>query len=101
MRHPVHIDDSPSSFDPDSTDVSWKAVEQGAATSVLLAASPLVEGVAGRYFEDLNEAPPYQVGARRGVADYALDRDHAARLWALSPDLVESGSDWRSPIVGG
>lgn len=34
-----------------------KTPAQGAATSVLLAASPLVEGVGGRYFEDCNEAP--------------------------------------------
>jgi len=33
-----------------------KTPEQGAATSVLLAASPLVEGVGGRYFEDCHEA---------------------------------------------
>ncbi|MGA7416764.1 MAG: hypothetical protein WBW80_02130 [Acidimicrobiales bacterium] len=39
-----------------------KTVEQGAATSVFLAASPLVEGVGGRYFEDVNEAP--RVNAR-------------------------------------
>lgn len=31
---------------------SMKTPEQGAATSMLLAASPLVEGVGGRYFED-------------------------------------------------
>lgn len=33
-----------------------KTVEQGASTSVLLAASPLVEGIGGRYFESNNEA---------------------------------------------
>ncbi|MGH1526776.1 hypothetical protein ACRAWC_23460 [Leifsonia sp. L25] len=40
-------------FDPSGkTGVSEKTVAQGAATSVLLAASPLVEGVTGRYFEE-------------------------------------------------
>lgn len=34
-----------------------KSIEQGAATSVLLAASPLVDGIGGRYFEDCNESP--------------------------------------------
>jgi NAD(P)-dependent dehydrogenase (short-subunit alcohol dehydrogenase family) len=29
---------------------NWKTPEQGASTSVLLAASPLVAGVTGRYF---------------------------------------------------
>ncbi|MFE5008745.1 hypothetical protein ACFRJ3_29635 [Streptomyces sp. NPDC056696] len=33
-------------------------IEEGAATSVLVAASPLLEGVTGRYFEDCNEAGP-------------------------------------------
>ena len=33
-----------------------KTLQQGAATSVLLAASPLLEGVGCRYFEDCNEA---------------------------------------------
>src|SRR3954468_16081461 len=47
----------------------WKTPEQGAATSALLAASPLVEDVGGRYFEDCNEAEPHQEGTRTGVAD--------------------------------
>ena len=34
-----------------------KTPEQGAATSVLLATSPALDGVGGRYFEDCNEAP--------------------------------------------
>jgi NAD(P)-dependent dehydrogenase (short-subunit alcohol dehydrogenase family) len=89
-RHIGDIANSPSSFDASSTDVSWKTIEQGAATSVLLAASPLVEGVTGKYFEDCNEAGPHQPGIRRGVADYALDPDHAGRLWQLSLDLLSS-----------
>jgi NAD(P)-dependent dehydrogenase (short-subunit alcohol dehydrogenase family) len=62
----------------------WKTPEQGAATSVLLAASPLVDGVSGRYFEDCNEAGPNRPGTRTGVAPYALDPESAARLWDLS-----------------
>jgi hypothetical protein len=69
-----------------------KTVEQGAATSVLLAASPLIEGVGGRYFEDVNEA---EVVERRstavmasGVAPYALDPANAERLWEVSEELV-------------
>jgi NAD(P)-dependent dehydrogenase (short-subunit alcohol dehydrogenase family) len=64
-----------------------KTVEQGAATSVLLAASPLLEGIGGRYFEDCNEAA---VVTRRGkpgsggVAAYALDPANAERLWERS-----------------
>ena len=69
----------------------FKTVEQGAATSVLLAASPLVEGVGGRYFENCNEAQ--QVDRRGGpgkggVAPYALDPVNAERLWELSLEFI-------------
>jgi NAD(P)-dependent dehydrogenase (short-subunit alcohol dehydrogenase family) len=83
-----HMTGSPAAFEPNSTDVSWKTTEQGAATSVLLAASPLVDGVSGRYFEDCNEAGPNQPGVRRGVAAYALDPEKAARLWQVSLDML-------------
>jgi NAD(P)-dependent dehydrogenase (short-subunit alcohol dehydrogenase family) len=70
----------------------FKSVQQGAATSVLLAASPLVEGVGGRYFEDCNEA--VRVDRRGtpgggGVAPYALDPANAERLWELSVKLIQ------------
>jgi NAD(P)-dependent dehydrogenase (short-subunit alcohol dehydrogenase family) len=67
-----------------------KSVEQGAATSVLLAASPTVRGVTGAYFEDCARSEPVteRAGAVAGVAPYALDRANAARLWAVSEDLV-------------
>ncbi len=64
--------------------VTWKTVEQGAATSVFVATSPLLEGVGGRYFADCNEAGPHQPGTRTGVADYALDPETAQRLWDVS-----------------
>ena len=66
----------------------WKTPEQGAATSVLLATSPLLEGVGGRYFEDCNEAAPNEPGTRRGVAAYALDPEAAARLWQVSVETL-------------
>ena len=87
-----HVDPTavpPQSFDAaGTTGVSVKDIPQGAATSVLLAASPLVEGVTGRYFEDCQEAEPFVPGIRRGVAAYALDPEKAARLWQLSVDLL-------------
>lgn len=69
-----------------------KTIEQGAATSVFLAASPLVEGVGGRYFEDVNQAPqvtsrPTELGVP-AVAAYALDASNAERLWDLSTAIV-------------
>lgn len=42
--------------------------EQGAATTVLLAASPLLEGVAGGYFEDNQEQPVAQGGSESAGA---------------------------------
>jgi NAD(P)-dependent dehydrogenase (short-subunit alcohol dehydrogenase family) len=72
------------------TAVSWKTTEQGAATSVLLATSPLLEGVGGRYFEDCNQAGLNQPGTRRGVAAYALDPVAAAHLWQVSLETLAS-----------
>lgn len=78
----------PAQSGPASTGVSMKNIEQGAATSVLLAASPCVEGVSGRYFEDCNEAGPHQPGIRRGVAAYAIDPENAVRLWKISQNML-------------
>jgi NAD(P)-dependent dehydrogenase (short-subunit alcohol dehydrogenase family) len=66
--------------------VRFKTPEQGAATSVLLATSPLVEGVGGRYFENCNEAQVVHESGRSfsGVAPYALDPENADRLWEIS-----------------
>ena len=86
-----YLDDAPvnpAQAGPASMGVSIKNIEQGAATSVLLAASPLVEGVSGRYFEDCNEAGPHQPGLRRGVAAYALDPENAVRLWNTSQHML-------------
>lgn len=67
-----------------------KNPQQGAATSVLLAASPLLEGIGGRYFEDCNEA---MVVERRpadftGVAPYAVEVVNARRLWDVASQLL-------------
>jgi NAD(P)-dependent dehydrogenase (short-subunit alcohol dehydrogenase family) len=69
-----------------------KTIEQGAATSVLLAASPDVEGVSGCYYEDCAVAPQIseRAGHTGGVAPYALDLENAARLWRISEDLTHS-----------
>jgi NAD(P)-dependent dehydrogenase (short-subunit alcohol dehydrogenase family) len=67
---------------------AWKTPEQGAATSVLVAVSPLLDGVGGRYFEDCNEAGLNQPGTRSGVAAYALDPEAAARLWRVSAEML-------------
>ena len=68
--------------------VTWKTAQQGAATSVLLAGSPVVDGVTGRYFEDCNEAGPHVEGTRTGVAGFALDPVAARALWEISEAAV-------------
>ena len=67
-----------------------KTVQQGAATSILVAASPIAAGVTGEYYEDCAPAKPVteRAGAISGVALYALDRDNAARLWDVSESLT-------------
>jgi NAD(P)-dependent dehydrogenase (short-subunit alcohol dehydrogenase family) len=66
----------------------YKTPEQGAATSVLVATSPQLEGIGGRYFQDCNEAPVVDpISAEStgsGVASYAVDPTNAERLWELS-----------------
>ncbi|MER5214368.1 SDR family NAD(P)-dependent oxidoreductase [Streptomyces sp. NPDC002838] len=69
-------------------EMSFKTVEQGAATSVLLASSPVLDGVSGRYFEDCDEAPLHQPGTNTGVAPHALDPEAAERLWKVSEQLL-------------
>ena len=71
----------------DSGRYRYKTLEQGAATSVLVATSPKLEGVGGRYFEDCNEAEVLDSpspDAESGVASYALDPENAAQLWEVS-----------------
>lgn len=73
------------------TPAQWrKTTAQGAATSVLLAASPVVKGVSGRYFEDCNEAPTMseRPADYRGVAAYARDPVLAQRLWEDTLQMI-------------
>lgn len=67
---------------------TFKTREQGAATSVVVATWPALDGVGGRYFEDGNEALPHRPGMHGGVAAHALDPEAAARLWEVSVDAV-------------
>ena len=80
------------------SDVEFKTVEQGAATSVLVATSSQLEGVGGRYFEDCNEATVVEPGTPGvfGVAPFALDPEAAERLWQVSIDAL-SGSRGSTP----
>jgi NAD(P)-dependent dehydrogenase (short-subunit alcohol dehydrogenase family) len=68
-----------------------KTAAQGAATSVLLAGSPLLEKVGGRYFEDCNEAETLfrRPDDYHGVAHYAVNPGNAARLWDMTMEMIE------------
>jgi NAD(P)-dependent dehydrogenase (short-subunit alcohol dehydrogenase family) len=77
----------------------WRTEEQGAATSIFVATSPLLNGIGGRYFQDSNEAVQIDpatetivdaAGEMGGVANHALDVEAAARLWDMS---LESFAD--------
>jgi NAD(P)-dependent dehydrogenase (short-subunit alcohol dehydrogenase family) len=72
----------------DASKVRCKTIEQGAATSILVATSPQLDGIGGRYFEDCNQAPVIDPDTPNttssGVAAYALDPANANRLWELS-----------------
>ena len=76
----------------ESNTYTFKSREQGAATSVLVATWPQLDGLGGRYFEDCNEAvvvdPDDRSAGRFGVAPYALDPEAAARLWTVSLELL-------------
>jgi NAD(P)-dependent dehydrogenase (short-subunit alcohol dehydrogenase family) len=98
--HPGAIADSNLSryYDPAELDAlrssgryTFKTLAQGAATSVYLATSPRLNGVAGRYFENCQEDTPDDPTVAgtdaAGVAAYALDPEAAERLWAVSGQL--------------
>lgn len=69
----------------------WKTIEQGAATTVWASVAPELEGVGGAYLDDCAIAKPWTGDGELPFgfyAQYALDPDHAERLWALSEKLI-------------
>lgn len=76
---------------------SLKTIPQGAATSVWVATSPLLDHIGGVYCEDndiaelLSEDPASQKKAKlhqSGVLAYSLDESSAKRLWKLTEDMI-------------
>ncbi len=99
--HPGAIADSKLSryYDPavleqlrTSGRYNFKTLAQGAATSVYVATSPLLDGIVGRYFENCQEADPDDPTAAgtdaAGVAPHALDTKAAERLWTISEQMI-------------
>ena len=60
---------------------SFKTVEQGAATTIFCATSPLLDGRGGVYCENSDIAPVTTEGDT-GVRPYAINPEIATRLWA-------------------
>ena len=75
-----------------ATGMGVKTPEQGAATTVLVATSPALDGIGGRYFEDCREAEVVDrvSDGLHGVCGYALDPDAAERLWDVSRELLRA-----------
>ena len=60
------------------------SVEEGARTSVYLASSPAVEGVSGKYFQNMQEQP---------ASDLSQDKDLQRAFWKLSREMVSQFLD--------
>ena len=75
--------------------LTTKTPEQGAATSIFAAISPLLDGIGGRYLEDCTEAAvvPEIINGTHGVRAYALDPSNATRLWDTSLELLDQPTD--------
>ncbi|AGF55805.1 MULTISPECIES: oxidoreductase [Clostridium] len=68
----------------------FKNIEQGAATPVWCATSPLLNEMGGVYCEDcdISEAVTADSLKENGVRPWAIDTDLARRLWQLSEELT-------------
>ncbi|AZQ32616.1 SDR family NAD(P)-dependent oxidoreductase [Streptomyces cyaneochromogenes] len=79
------IDENGTPLNPEG----FKSPQQGAATQIWAATSPQLAGLGGVYLEDCEVAEPAPAdGAMRGVKDWAVDPEQAARLWELSAELT-------------
>lgn len=75
---------------PEEPNPLAKTIEQGASTTILLATSPLLDGIGGRYFINNNETGIVDrpTDDMTGVAPFALDPANAERLWEVSLELL-------------
>jgi NAD(P)-dependent dehydrogenase (short-subunit alcohol dehydrogenase family) len=77
----------------------WRTPRQGAATSVLLAASPLLDGIGGRYFENCAEALPFDPAAGGDSPEISGGRGPRARSRRGEAVVGGLGRDAR-PLTG-
>lgn len=68
----------------------FKTPEQGAATSVWCATSPMLDGLGGLYCEDCDvaQALPADDKGVTGVRPWAMDPEAAERLWTMSEAMT-------------
>lgn len=77
-----------------SPPMEYKEVPAGAATSVWMATASELEGVGGQYAQDCQlVAPDGEAAGTGGWAKWAQGDDNAARLWALSEELLAESFD--------
>ena len=69
---------------------AFKSPSQGCTTTLWAATSPLLADKGGLYCEDCDVAPMVGPDSPRGanVAPHAVDPEQAARLWALSEEMI-------------
>ena len=78
-------------FDKDgNANPLFKSTEEGAATSVWCAVSPLLDGEGGVYCEDCNIAAVWDESMHPyiGVRGHAIDSENASALWAASEKMT-------------
>ena len=70
--------------------VRIKTLQQGAATSLWVGFAASADRIGGRYCEDCGVADIAEVDRteRKGVRPYALDKEKAKELWAMSERMV-------------
>ena len=89
-----HMGDQDRAF-VEKSSVQNKTIPQGAATSVVAATSPELEGQGGVYLDDCQVAEINdQQGVPGGVKSYALDAERADKLWTISEGLVGETFSW-------
>lgn len=66
----------------------FKTIPQGAATTCWVATADELESAGGLYCEDCHVANEDNESTGGGVRSYAIAKDKADRLWAMSEDMV-------------
>ncbi|MBX7542073.1 SDR family NAD(P)-dependent oxidoreductase [Qipengyuania sphaerica] len=72
----------------------FKTIPQGAATTCWVATADELEGAGGLYCEDCHVANQDDHDTGGGVRSYAVDKDNADRLWAMSEEMVGQQFDY-------